>query len=79
VVLSEVFAVFASAATPAAVQAELEAALMKSARQPRMVAALDQLEFDSLVLDAKTTRSQLEADTRRWGPVVKASGYTAKE
>jgi hypothetical protein len=52
---------------------------MKAARQPRMVAALDQLEFDSLVLDAKTTRSQLEADTRRWGPVVKASGYTAKE
>lgn len=79
VVLSEVFAVFASAATPAPVQAELEAALLKAARQPRMVEALEKLEFDSLVLDAKTTRSQLEADTRRWGPVVKASGYTAKE
>lgn len=79
VVLSEVFAVFARAGTPAPVQADLEAAILKAAREPRMVEALDKLEFDSLVLDGKTTRSQLEDATRRWGPVVKASGYTAKE
>lgn len=79
VLLSEVFAVFAKATTPGSRLAELESAFIKAARQPRVVEALNQLEFDSLVLDAKTTRSRLEDDTRRWGPVVKASGYTAKE
>jgi tripartite-type tricarboxylate transporter receptor subunit TctC len=79
IVLSEVFAVFASARTPAPVVAELEAAFMKAARQPRVVEALEKLEFDSKVLDGKTTRANLEADLKRWGPVVKASGYTVNE
>lgn len=79
VVMSEVFAVFAPAKTPAPVQKELEAAFTKAARQPRMVEALEKLEFESLVLDAKATRSHLEADMRRWEPVVKASGYTITE
>lgn len=79
VVLSEVFAVFAHAKTPAPVLAELEAAFLKAARQPRMIEALEKLEFESLVLDARATRTHLEADIRRWGPVVKASGYTIAE
>jgi tripartite-type tricarboxylate transporter receptor subunit TctC len=79
VVMSEVFAVFAPTKTPAPVLKELEAAFTKAARQPRMVEALEKLEFESLVLDAKATRSYLEADMRRWEPVVKASGYTITE
>ncbi len=79
IVLSEVFAVFANARTPAPVLAELESAFLKAARKPRMVDALEKLEFESMVLDGKATRAHLEADIRRWGPVVKASGYTISE
>ena len=78
-VLSEFFVVFASAKTPAPVVKELEKAFMAAGNTPRMKEALKQLEFQPLVLDAAETRARIEADSKRWGPVVKASGYSIKD
>lgn len=77
--LSEIFGVFASSKTPKATLAELENALMTAARQPRLVSAIEKLEFDSDVTSGADLARHLKADYERWGPVVKATGYTADE
>jgi len=75
--ISEVFGLFASSKTPAPVLAELEKAMVTAAKSPRLVAAIEKLEFDSLVLNSEELSRKLKADFERWGPVIKATGYTA--
>ena len=76
--LNEVFAFFASSKTPKAVQRELEAAIVAAARSPRLVAAIEKLEFDSDVRSSADLARLLKEDFERWGPVIKATGYTAE-
>jgi tripartite-type tricarboxylate transporter receptor subunit TctC len=75
--LTEVFAFFASSKTPTAVQRELEAAITAAARSPRLVAAIEKLEFDSDIRSSADLARHLKQDFERWGPVIKATGYTA--
>ena len=75
--LTEVFAFFASSKTSKAVQLELEAAISAAARSPRLVAAIEKLEFDSDVRSSADLARHLKEDFERWGPVIKATGYTA--
>lgn len=75
--ISEVFGLFASSKTPAPVVAELEKAMVTAAKSARLVAAIEKLEFDSAVLNSADLSRQLKADFERWGPVIKATGYTA--
>jgi tripartite-type tricarboxylate transporter receptor subunit TctC len=75
--ISEIFGLFASSKTPVAVQAELEKAMLAAAKSPRLVAAIEKLEFDSLVLNSGDFSRKLKTDFERWGPVIKATGYTA--
>jgi tripartite-type tricarboxylate transporter receptor subunit TctC len=75
--VSEVFGLFASSKTPAPMLAELEKAMVTAAKSPRLVAAIEKLEFDSAVLNSVDLSRQLKADFERWGPVIKATGYTA--
>ena len=75
--ISEVFGLFASSKTPAPIVAELEKAMLSAAKSPRLVAAIEKLEFDSSVLNSADLSRQLKADFERWGPVIKATGYTA--
>ncbi|WP_090142083.1 tripartite tricarboxylate transporter substrate binding protein [Limnohabitans sp. DM1] len=75
--ISEVFGLFASSKTPAPVVAELEKAMVTAAKSARLVAAIEKLEFDSAVLNSVDLSRQLKADFERWGPVIKATGYTA--
>ena len=75
--ISEIFGLFASSKTPVAVQAELEKAMLAAAKSPRLVAAIEKLEFDSLVLNSGDFSRKLKTDFDRWGPVIKATGYTA--
>lgn len=77
--LTEIFGVFASSKTPKATLAELEKAVMTAAKQPRLVAAIEKLEFDSDVTSADEMARTLKADLERWGPVVKATGYKADD
>lgn len=76
--LTEVFACFASSKTPKSSQLELEAAIVAAARSPRLVAAIEKLEFDSDVRSSADLARHLKDDFERWGPVIKATGYTAE-
>jgi tripartite-type tricarboxylate transporter receptor subunit TctC len=75
--ISEVFGLFASSKTPAPMLAELEKAMLTAAKSPRLVAAIEKLEFDSEVLNSADLSRKLKVDFERWGPVIKATGYTA--
>lgn len=75
--MSEVFGLFASSKTPAPMLAELEKAMLTAAKSPRLVAAIEKLEFDSEVLNSVDLSRKLKADFERWGPVIKATGYTS--
>lgn len=75
--ISEVFGLFASSKTPAPMLAELEKAMVTAAKSARLVGAIEKLEFDSAVLNSVDLSRQLKADFERWGPVIKATGYTA--
>jgi tripartite-type tricarboxylate transporter receptor subunit TctC len=77
--MTEVFGFFGSSKLPAAIQSELEKALMEAARSPRVVTALEKLEFDSDVTSAAKLGSQIKADFERWGPVVKNTGYKVED
>lgn len=78
-VISQTFGFFTSAKVPQAVQADLERALMAAASQPRVVAALNLLDFNSQVMGATEYKAQLNAELAQWGPIVKASGYKVQD
>jgi tripartite-type tricarboxylate transporter receptor subunit TctC len=42
-----------------------------------LVAAIEKLEFDSDVRSSSDLARLLKQDFERWGPVIKATGYTA--
>jgi tripartite-type tricarboxylate transporter receptor subunit TctC len=76
--LTEVFGFFASSKTPRATLLELENAIMAAGRSPRLVAAIEKLEFDSEIKSSAEFARHLKEDFERWGPVIKATGYTAE-
>jgi tripartite-type tricarboxylate transporter receptor subunit TctC len=78
-VIAESFGVFGSARLPAAVQAELHNAIRKAAGDARVTAALQKQEFEPLSLSQADYAARLKADHDRWGPVIKATGYTAND
>lgn len=78
-VITETFGFFASAKTPEPVLAVLQTAIIGAASKPRVVAALEKLEFDSLVLGRNDFAARIQADIARWAPVIKASGYKAED
>jgi tripartite-type tricarboxylate transporter receptor subunit TctC len=77
--MTEVFGFFGSSKLPVALQSELEKALMDAAKAPRVVAALEKLEFDSDVTPAAKLGQQIKADFERWGPVIKSTGYKIED
>ncbi|MBS7807283.1 tripartite tricarboxylate transporter substrate-binding protein [Variovorax sp. PCZ-1] len=78
-VMSEVFGLFASSKTPAPIIAELEKAIIAAANTPGFVAAIEKLEFDAGTSTSANFTRALKADLERWGPVIKATGYTAAD
>lgn len=77
--ITENFGFFASAKTPAAVVAELHAALRAAASQARVTTALAKLEFEPVSMTQPQYAALLKADFERWGPVIKATGYKAED
>jgi tripartite-type tricarboxylate transporter receptor subunit TctC len=77
--LTEVFGFFGSSKLPKAIQSELEKALMEASKSPRVVSALEKLEFDSDVISAGKLGDQIKASFERWGPVIKATGYKIED
>lgn len=77
--LAETFGFYASARTPEPVQAELERALVAAASRPRVVAAMEKQEFQSLVLGRAEFAARVKTDLDRWGPVIQSTGYKAED
>jgi tripartite-type tricarboxylate transporter receptor subunit TctC len=77
--LTEIFGFFASTKVPKATQVELEKAIMTAARSPRLISAIEKLEFDSEVKSSAELARRIKEDFERWGPVVKATGYKAED
>ena len=75
----EYFAVFVPAKTPAAVVAKLNAAVRSALVAKPVVQGLEKLSFDvegqSSAEFAQIVRKELE----RWGPIVKASGFSSED
>jgi tripartite-type tricarboxylate transporter receptor subunit TctC len=77
--MSEKFGFFAHAKTPPAVAAELHAAMRAAAAQPRVIAALEKLEYDPISMTQSEYAALLKTEHERWGPVIKATGYKAED
>lgn len=75
---TEQFAFFASSKTPRVALEELEKAISTAARSPRLVAALDKLEFDPEITNSAALTSLLKTELDRWGPIIKSTNYTAE-
>lgn len=75
----EYFAVFAPAKTPSDVVLKLNAAIQTALKSPRMVEGLEKLSFD--VGGESTTEFTriVQQELLRWGPIVKASGFSSEE
>ncbi|HSV82676.1 MAG TPA: tripartite tricarboxylate transporter substrate-binding protein [Ramlibacter sp.] len=67
-----------SGTAPAMVQ-ELHARFTEVGRSPEMHAALDKLGLDGFQLDPAAFAARIRADHERWGPIIKATGYSVDD
>lgn len=79
VAADEYFAVFVPARTPADVVARLNAAIQKALKAKPLIEGLEKLSFEvegqSPAEFGKIVRSEFD----RWGPIVKASGFSSED
>jgi tripartite-type tricarboxylate transporter receptor subunit TctC len=79
VAADEYFAVFAPAKTPAAAVTKLNAAIRTALKAKPMVDALEKLSFE-IEGEAQADFAKIvKAELDRWGPVVKASGFSSED
>jgi tripartite-type tricarboxylate transporter receptor subunit TctC len=76
---SEAFCLVLPAATPAPIVAALHRAVHAAIARPELRERLARLEVAPLVLDPAATAARIRAEFDAWGPVVRASGFTAEE
>lgn len=79
VAADEYFAVFVPSKTPAEVVAKLNAAVNKALKAKQLNDALEKMSFD---VDGQTQADFariVKSELNKWGPVVKASGFTPDE
>lgn len=67
------------AGTPPALVAQRQAALATALQSPELLALLDKLALDRYTLPQERFAALVRADLERWGPIVKASGYSADD
>ena len=76
----EWFGVFAPARTPANIVAALNKAIGEAARSKPFQDALAKGAFEAMVTEAPAAfGAAVQTDINRWGPVVKASGFTPED
>ncbi|HVO89132.1 MAG TPA: tripartite tricarboxylate transporter substrate-binding protein, partial [Casimicrobiaceae bacterium] len=71
------FGVFAPAATPKVVVDRLSAAIAKAAQSPDVAAKLAALNMEAVGSTPEEFATVVRNDWNKWGPIVKASGFTA--
>lgn len=78
-VAEEWFGVFASRKTPADMVARLNASIQEALTAPAVAQGYAKLGFEVAGESGAAFESIIKTDFERWGPVVKASGFTADE
>lgn len=78
-VAEEWFGAFTSRKTPADRIAKLAAAVQEALKAPAVVQGFEKLGFEVAGESGPAFEAIIKADYERWGPVVKASGFTVEE
>jgi tripartite-type tricarboxylate transporter receptor subunit TctC len=79
VAADEYFAVFVPSKTPADVVAKLNAAINKGLKAKALVDGLEKLSFEVEGQSQAEFTRIVKSELNKWGPVVKASGFTPDE
>ena len=75
----EYFAVFVPAKTPAPIVAKLNAAVRAALQAKPVVAGLEKLSFDVEGESSSEFSAIVKKELERWGPIVKASGFSSED
>lgn len=75
----EYFAVFVPSKTPADVVARLNAAIRTALKARPMIEGLEKLSFDVGGESTAEFAKIVQGELVRWGPIVKASGFSSEE
>ncbi len=78
-VAEDYFAVFVHARTPPELVARLNAAIRTSLKAKPMVAGLEKLSFEVAGESVAEFSQIVKGELDRWGPVVKASGFSSED
>ena len=76
---SEYFGVFVPAKTPPEVVAKLNAAIQNALKAKPLVEGLEKLSFEVAGQSPAEFGKLVQGELKRWGPVVKASGFSSDE
>lgn len=77
--LSETFALFVRAGTPAPLVSQLNQALAAALASPKVLTVLEKAEFTPLSTTATELDKRIQTEHAAWGRIVKAVGYTPEE
>jgi tripartite-type tricarboxylate transporter receptor subunit TctC len=72
------YGLFVPARTPQVVVEKLHANAIAAVQDPALAESLDKAGFDPYTLPQAEFVKRIQSETLRWGPVVKASGFTAE-
>lgn len=72
------YGIFVPARTPAAVVQKLHGLILAGVHEPPFAENLLKNGFDSYTLPSDEFARRIRSETARWGPIVKASGFTAE-
>ena len=75
----EYFAVFVPSKTPPETVAKLNEAIRNALKSKRMVDGLEKLSFEVGGESVADFKGIVQSEFRRWGPIVKASGFSSEE
>ncbi len=78
-VVTESFAFFARAGTPATQVAQLNQAITSAVQTPKVQGLLRKAEYEPQVMAADALDREVRAGHARWARVVKAAGYTPED
>ena len=78
VAADEYFAVFVPSKTPVDVVAKLNAAVNQALKAKPLIAAMEKLSFDVEGQSQAEFAQIVKSELAKWGPVVKASGFSAE-
>ena len=79
VAADEYFAVFVPSKTPVDVVAKLNAAVNQALKAKPLIAAMEKLSFDVEGQSQAEFAQIVKSELAKWGPVVKASGFSSED